>query len=272
MKKLFFTVNVLAAFTAFGFFYVQQTIDELLQRLDLSKDGAEQYVWSNCSNNAFYFPYPGDLKNAPVNEKTAIVKIVGGFSKAYINSGAFQQQYAQYREDMKPTPPDAPKKMADMRKEQKAQMQTSLAEMEKARDKAPADQKGMYNETITMIQTQIKEIDNPDNPMYSADMDKYMQQGYEQQMQQYNQQVAEWEQEYPVDSKGMVKAWIQEFLDVSANVDFNAKTRTNQYGKKVFELSEYEEQSDLWKLCYRAGKETTEAGRAFAQEWLKELK
>jgi len=28
----------------------------------------------------------------------------------------------------------------------------------------------------------------------------------------------------------------------------------------------------MWKLCYRAGKETTEAGRKFAQSWLGELK
>jgi hypothetical protein len=272
MRKLFFTVNLLAAFTAFGFFFVQKTIDELLQQLDLSKEGAEQYVWSNCSNNAFYFPYPGELKNAPANEKTAIVKIVGEFSKAYVNSSAFQQQYAQYREDMKPQPPEAPKKAADMKKEQKEQMQKSLDEMVKARDKAPADQKAMYDSTIEMFKTQLKEMDDPDNQMYSSDMDSYMQQGYEQQMEQYNQQVAEWEQEHPVDSKGIVKAWLQKFLSVSATVDFNAKTRTNQYGKKVFELSEYEEQSDLWKLCYRAGKETTQAGRAYAQEWLKELK
>lgn len=272
MKKLFLTVNLLAAFAAYGFFFIQQTMDELLQQLDLSREGAEQYVWSNCSNNAFYFPNPGELKDLPDNEKTAIVKLVGEFSKAYVSTSAFRQQYEQYREDMKPAPPEAPKKAADMKKEQKEQMLKSLAEMEKARDKAPADQKGMYNSTIEMFKTQLKEMDNPDNQMYSPEMDTYMQQGYEQQMENYNRQVAEWEKEYPADSKGMIKAWLQNFLDESSAVDFNAKTRVNQYGKKVFELSEYEEKSDLWKLCYRAGKETTQAGRAFAQAWLNELK
>jgi len=34
----------------------------------------------------------------------------------------------------------------------------------------------------------------------------------------------------------------------------------------------YEAKSGGWKLCYRAGKESVEAARAFAQTWLKGLR
>jgi hypothetical protein len=53
---------------------------------------------------------------------------------------------------------------------------------------------------------------------------------------------------------------------------FNAELRNNNYGKKVFVKSEYEEKSSLWKLCFRSGKESVEAARAYAKSWLNELK
>ena len=39
-----------------------------------------------------------------------------------------------------------------------------------------------------------------------------------------------------------------------------------------FANPEYEKKSGQWKLCYRAGKEPVEAARAFAKEWLGEMK
>ena len=63
---------------------------------------------------------------------------------------------------------------------------------------------------------------------------------------------------------------LQAFLDATADVDFGAET-TASGGLKRFVNEEYESKPSEWKMCYRAGKETTEALRAFASEWLAEL-
>jgi hypothetical protein len=39
----------------------------------------------------------------------------------------------------------------------------------------------------------------------------------------------------------------------------------------VFEKPEYENKSNHWKLCFRAGKPTIDAARTYAKAWLKEI-
>jgi hypothetical protein len=107
--------------------------------------------------------------------------------------------------------------------------------------------------------------------MFSADMEKMMLDSYSQQMEIYNQQVAEWEAEYPVNNpKKLIKKWINSFLEVSNGVDFNAETKVVN-GKTVFVNQTYERKDSNWKLCFRAGKESVESARSFAQKWLAEL-
>jgi hypothetical protein len=123
-----------------------------------------------------------------------------------------------------------------------------------------------------MFKQQLAEIDNMDNPMYSTEMVKMLQQGYEMQIQEYNSRLAQWEKDYPENNPNLlVKGWLNKFLSESSDVDFNAGLQQGQYGKKIFAKPEYEAKSYMWKLCYRAGKETAEALRAYANNWLKEL-
>jgi len=58
---------------------------------------------------------------------------------------------------------------------------------------------------------------------------------------------------------------------LTKDVAFNAQTAIDK-NKTLFVKQEYERKDYLWKLCFRGGKETTEAGRKFAQTWLSELK
>jgi hypothetical protein len=96
---------------------------------------------------------------------------------------------------------------------------------------------------------------------------------YKQQMADHDQRIKEWESEYPINSPSkMIKNWLLEFLNRTKDVDFNANTATDQYGRTVFVKQEYERKESVWKICFRAGKEATDAGRKFAQTWLNELK
>jgi len=109
--------------------------------------------------------------------------------------------------------------------------------------------------------------------MFTPEMDVYIKQSYDMQMEEYNKSVAEWEIEYPTNNpKPMIKTWINTFLKNSSDINFNAKTVKNNDGKIKFVDQEYESKDGQWKLYYRAGKETVTAARTFAQNWLNELK
>jgi hypothetical protein len=74
------------------------------------------------------------------------------------------------------------------------------------------------------------------------------------------------EKRVPSDPNECIKKRLEQFLEVSATVDFDAELNGSQFVKK-----KYENQSDQWKLCYRAGREVVEVAREEAEKWLKEL-
>lgn len=70
--------------------------------------------------------------------------------------------------------------------------------------------------------------------------------------------------------RAQVRRQLQAFLDLTADVDFAATTHASG-GLRIFDDARYEGKPPVWKMCYRAGRPATEAARAFAEEWLKEL-
>lgn len=74
------------------------------------------------------------------------------------------------------------------------------------------------------------------------------------------------EKRYPSDAKELIKQRLNEFLEVSATVDFDA-----QLNGSMFANPTYEAKSQQWKMCYRAGKEVVAVAREEAQAWLKEI-
>jgi hypothetical protein len=273
MKKLFlvFPLLILAA----GF-YTGQIIDDrvktLLQTMKLSEDNAKNTIFSDISSKSFYVPGIKELKSVTLNERAAQVEILGKYVKDFTASEDFKKLYNEYRDSRKPSPPEKPKTSAELKDEYKTDLQKSITETKTNKSSAPADQQAMFDETIKMLEDQLKEIDNPDNPMFSPQMDEYSKMAYDQQMEQHKNDLAEWEAKYPVNNpKPLIKIWLESFLEQTKDIDFWAQTAIDK-NRTLFVKQEYERKNNLWKLCYRAGKETTEAGRKFAQTWLGELK
>ena len=274
VKKIFFVIPILVVIAGF---YAGRIIDDhaksLLQTIKLSEDNAKNTIFSDISSNSFYLPGIKELKSIASGERVTQVEVVGKYVKDFTASEDFKKRYNEYRESRKPTPPEKPKTSAELKEEYKENMQKSIAEMKVSKTQAPADQQAMFDETIKMLEEQLKEIDNPDNPMFSPEMDQYSQMGYDMQMEQHKKDLAEWEAKYPANNpRPLIKTWLGSFLEQSKDVDFKAQTAIDEKGRTLFAKQEYERKSNFWKLCFRAGKETTEAGRKFAQTWLGELK
>jgi len=273
MKKLLFFLPLF--FLLIGFTinrFAENKVKNLLSQIQYSEDGAKNIIFSNCSGAYFYFPNPKHLKDIAAGEKAAIVNDVGSYVKEYASSKDFLNKYIEYKDRKKPSPPEKRKSAAELKQEQKEGLKQAIENLEKTKTQMPNDQQASFDETIKSFKEQLKEIDNPDNPMYNDQMENSMKQMYDMQMNQYNDQVAQWERDYPADPKPMIINWLTKFLNESKDVDFKAELAEARGGKKVFVKQAYESKSHLWKVCFRAGKETTDAARSFAQNWLKELK
>lgn len=272
MKRIILLSAILFLTLGFGINkLIERDVHQILKQLEINDETAKDYIWSNCSGNLFYFPSPGELKNLAMGERASIVKTIGNYAKEYSKTKEFLDKYKEYKESQKPQPPEAPQAGGDMKAQQKAAFQKSIADMEKIKKSMPADQQAYFDESIATLKQQLKEMDDPGNDEQYKMMDDMMKQGYEQQQAQYEEDLKKWAQEYPDNPKPMIRAWLTEFLETSKDVNFNAELKNNDYGQKIFVNPEYERKNSLWKICFRSGKETLEAGRAFATQWLKEL-
>ena len=273
MKKILIILPLL--FISAGF-YAGKIIDDkaknLLQTMKLSEDNAKNTIFSDISSLSFYLPGIKELKSIAGDDRATQVEVIGKYVKDFTLTEDFKKRYNEYRESRKPSPPEKPKTMEELKKENKESLKKSLEEMKTTKASVPADQQAIFDESIKYLEEQLKAIDDPNNTMYSPEMDKYSQMGYEQQMEQHKKDVEEWETKYPANNpKSLIKIWLQSFLEQTKDVDFNAQIAIDK-NRTLFVKQEYERKNNLWKLCYRGGKETTEAGRKFAQSWLNELK
>jgi hypothetical protein len=273
MKKtlLFFPILLIL----FGFIsakIVDDQLQKLLKQFNTSEESAQASILSNITGPSYYIPNLKFLKNMALGERTEIVSTLGKYIKEYLKSDDFIKKYNKYREDRKPSEPEKPKYTAQLKQEVKEDLNKSITELESSIKTAPADQKSMYNDMLKQMKQQLKDVDDPVNSPYKPDMDKYIKQGYDQQIEAYKSEVSKWEAEYPINNpKPLIKTWITEFLNNSNNIDFNAKLKTEK-DKQVFVNPEFESKDYYWKLYFRAGKEPVEAARKFAQAWLNELK
>lgn len=242
MNRLFFllipVLSVLFIFTAGKI--VDDRLKSLLTQFKISEDKANNQIFSNISGPYFYIPGIKVLKDLALGDRASMVESIGKNINEYVSSKEFLQKYNEYREGRKPSPPEKPKLAAEQKTEFINGMKTSIAEMKKTKSEAPADQKGMYDDIIKALEEQVKQAEDPGNPMFSPEMDDYSQQGYEMQMDQYKKDLANWEKKYPVNNPNpMVKKWIESFLEKSKDIDFNAQLKTKK-GKQIFVNPAYE--------------------------------
>jgi hypothetical protein len=274
MKKILFALPLLLlvlGFTAEKIF--DDKLKSLLQQFKTDEDMAKSNIFYAVSGPSFYIPNVKMLKDMAVGDRVSLIQSIGNNVKEYLSSKEFVTKYNQLREDRKPTPPEEPKYSAQLKEEAKTNYKNSIAEAEKNKTQMAKDQQAMFDEIIKVYKQQLAEIDDPEKTMYKPEMDEYIKQGYQMQMDEYKNNLAEWEKEYPANNpNSMIKKWISTFLDKSADINFDAKTVKDKSGKLKFVDEQYEYKDSQWKLYYRAGKETVNAARNFAQNWLTGLK
>ncbi len=241
---------------------------DVWQELKIGKgEAAKELVSSLAYGSVSTYRVREVFRAASPSVRTALVEKVLVWTKAYVSSPQFAKDYATFRADAKPKAearPSIDEELQQRRDERKAELdeaKKNIAEMPAEYRKAAED--GYKAAVESMKQLDTAEFRRIERQSLEAERKA--------EEEDYEQQLADWEESYPDDPKALVKTRLEEFLEATEDVDFDAQT-VKKYNKLRFVNDEYERMPAEWKLAYRAGKEPTVKARAFAEAWLAELR
>lgn len=207
------------------------------------------------------------VKAAPPATRAALITGGIGWVKQFTATPEFAKLYQEYRESNRPSPPEGGTPDEEIRK-QKAESQKAIEEMRKNLAQLPPETRKEMEKVINDMIAQQKALEK--NAEFQAQMQAAMTDEYRRKQEDYQTRLKEYDAKYPADPRPLITRRLREFLDVSANVDFAAKL-VPRGSVMIFANPEYEKKPDMWKLCFRAGREAVQAARAAATAWLAEL-
>jgi len=242
-------------------------VADILQQLQIAEDEARSYIFDNFEQGGLGFPYSSVLKSVALGDRAKAVNQLGDYIRKYTESPEFIKTYNEHREAAKPQGPGNDQEKLQKKLEE---INHDIKTAEEDMKSASGDMKKLYEATIKMLKEQQKALKDPNDPnhkMFLQDVTGRggMDDSY------YQQAQKDFEENYPATAKDLVKKRLREFLAMTADIDFNAKLVGAGKIKK-FADPKLEAKDGDWKRCFRAGKETMTAARAYAQKWLNELK
>lgn len=249
MKKItYILLATLLLFVGLSAFTVSSTSAIILEKLGVNESNAKYAIEDMVMRNRLYIPKATLLSNLAIGDKSAAALELAQYIKSYTQSEEFKLAYEKLRQEHKPTfePDPMPEATINTMKETLATMEDMANNKDFTAYMSKADLDNMH-EGIEDMRMEIQKAMDP------------------------TPNKTKWEKEYPANINVLVKKRLEDYLALSATVDYNAQLTTNQYNKKIFVNPDYERKSASWKACFRAGKEVNDQMRAFAEKWIKEL-
>jgi hypothetical protein len=249
-------------------FTVRSLGDDFLKQLGLTKPGAEEKIRQGILGGSIDTYGIKGIKNIATGNRVAVANDILAYTKKYAGSADFLKNYNELREYHKPkfqkiqTP-------EEMRAEAVANQKKGIAQMEETIKKADAANKPIFEKVLISAKEELKKAEDPNNKHYAAYTKNY-EQAVKQNQQNYDRQIAAWESKYPSNHLLYVKKRLQEFLNETADIDFEAELITKN-GKKYFANPAYERKGNRWKMAFRAGKDVITTARTFTEKWMNEI-
>jgi hypothetical protein len=241
---------------------------DVLAQLGITLDAAKEAVGSVITAGVYNPGLPAQaFKLMPPAARAQAATAGVAWLKAYVASADFKRQYLQVREHHKPEPPayDATpeRELQKADEDQKQQFEDSR----KAIANLPPEQRKAMEDALKSAADLAAKMNTPEQRKIHLEAIRAER---AERTKEYEAALGKWKQEYPDDPKLLVARRLREFLQLSADVDFNAKLKT-QNGVSTFENPAYQAKPSQWKMCFRAGREATTAARTAVQTWLAEL-
>ncbi|QNA45088.1 hypothetical protein [Lacibacter sediminis] len=250
-------------------FTVRSLGDDFLKQLGLTKPGAEEKIRQGILGGSLDTYGIKGIKNIATGNRAAVASDILSYTKKYVSTADFIKNYNEMRDYYKPKfqklqTPD------EMRAEAVANQKKSIAQIEESIKKADASTKPIFENVLITAKEDLKKIEDP-NSKHNAAYAKNYEQAVKQNQQNYDRQIADWEAKYPSNHLLYVKKRLQEFLNETADIDFEAELITKN-GKKYFVNRAYESKGNRWKMAFRAGQDVVTTARTFVEKWMSEIK
>jgi hypothetical protein len=260
MKKKI-SISILAIAVVFSAF---KLVNDIITRLGMQEQNAQWHIIRNFIGRYDTGPMEQGIEDGPANsvykqlqsfriptakllpaiisgDKAGAAKELCEYVKNYINSPTFTAEYIKLREEAMPLT-ERGMSVATLRKN--SEVHRMNIKNYSTDTKYVAEQQKKLEENEKLLSALLEAAKKP-FPGKEA-----------------------WAKLYPPDPALVVKARLQEYLQIAATVDFNAKL-TGTGKKQTFTNTTYEKKSLKWKAIYRAGKEVNNVVTAFVKEWLK---
>ncbi len=249
---------------------------------NMKLDLAQGYVASAMHDGRIQWQgYGTPFERAKGQARAALVNTVLTWVKDYTESEPFATRYNNERKRLEPRAP-YPKPTADqVLGRQKADLEYRIA-TEKRRLEMPPPRNFTSEQVETArkaTEARLKDFETRYAPLADPKTFSEMRNKLESQAasekQQYESERAKWEEKYPADYRALIAKQLHRFLSETADVDYGAKlvpcTHDAWRNLQCFANPNYENKSAEWKLCYRTGRQSVDAARAFATAWLGEI-
>ncbi|HEY0356879.1 MAG TPA: hypothetical protein VGC29_11770 [Flavisolibacter sp.] len=264
-------VITLLCMTAFFFMAMKarKFSDDLWKQLGIQESMAHQNIRNSFMYGDFYYSAK-NAKNIAVGDRAAVIRELVAYAKKYYSGPEFTKDYQATRQRAMPREPKPPSiSFESIKESEKQRLERNLKTAEQNLNSDNPKIKNSAPTAIEKIKKELAALDDPNNPTIKRQLDASAK-SYEAAVKRYQSDLKDFEEKYPADYKVTLKKRLQQVLEISSTVDYNAEL-TERFNKKVFVNPEYEKKPKSWKLAYRAGKETTDLVRAEAEKWLKEL-
>jgi len=240
------------------------------ETLGTSQQRGTSSIKESFLHGSFYHHSSAKFRNILSGDKAALTKDLLNYTKEYVNSPAFAQDYEKFRQAARPLAPEPAKTEEVIRKKFVEDAQKGVENLEKLlKTMTDPKMKKSLEDGLVQAKSMLKDVQDPNSEMIKAAV-MGEENNFNWRNTQYENSLKTWQEEYPAGVKAMIKARLQKLLTVIGDVDFNAQL-TERDGKKYFVKREYEAKPAEWKKAFRAGKEVTATVQAFARQWLQEL-
>ncbi|HUR10324.1 MAG TPA: hypothetical protein VM012_03095 [Flavitalea sp.] len=274
LTKALHTILVFLIISCFSFFIIAKTVndraDDIWKQLGIPLTQANQNIRQSFIFGHLQYLGTRNAKNIAPGERISMINQLVAYAKKYWNSKEFQADYKNYRAHNKPADPERMLITAESIKiEEKARLEKALKTAEEGLNSPNPKIKNGAPLRIENVKKELAALDNPDNLVIKRRLDD-VNRSFDYALKQQGTAMEKFSLQYPEDPKELLKKRLQEMLTITAEVDYDAELKdVNKF--KMFVNPDYEKKPKEWKLAFRAGQAATDAVRAAAQQWLKEL-
>ena len=270
IKPVFVMLALTAGcYTLFSFTTAKITGD-VLSVLGITSSQANERITSTIMGGYINTYGIKNLKSIASGNKTAVAQDLLVYTKAFVNSPDFTREYMAAKQAHKPDAGTAPEAPEVFKNNLVEQAKLSLNNAQKYYNEASAETKALFKEALEDAKKYAADMQDPENDLLKSYAD-----GYSMMLDNYKKdsaaRIAQWQAEYPDNSIMFVKKRLEEFMKITADIDFNAEL-VEKNGKKYFVNQQYERKDYRWKMAFRAGRDVIKPSRDFVQQWLNEIK